>query len=202
MKKFIFLIFISFLGESVANRTSIKKLEKEVSSIWKLSKTDYKYLQNSKVLSKSNVTDKNGQQKFNLKALALHPYPCFKALRKLSQLDQYSNWIDFIKTSHYNSKNRLFTLTADHTLLPYPMIIHIIVDKPTKTGKYPFIFPTGMFTGLKGEFVIKDFENKCLFTAYSNWEGKKGKIPNFVIELFSETLSRIGGEILIKKTRY
>ena len=31
--------------------------------------------------------------------------------------------------------------------------------------------------------------------------GKKSKIPNLVIELFSETLARIGGEILMRQSR-
>jgi hypothetical protein len=116
-------------------------------------------------------------------------------------LENYKNWIDFINYSEYQEQSHLFTLKADHPLLPYPMVIHIIVERPTKKGKYPFSFPTGLFGGLKGYFEILEFEKKCFFYAESHWEGKKTKLPGFIVEIFSETLSKVGGELLMRKTR-
>ena len=81
------------------------------------------------------------------------------------------------------------------------MLVHIIVKRPTKEGKYLFTFPTGLFSGLKGHFLIKNINNRCSLYAQSHWHGRKTKIPSFVIELFTQTLSRLGGEMIIRKTQ-
>lgn len=169
---------------------------------WPLNQNRINMIQKGEVLTDATVVTNGAIQSFSLKAIVLHPKSCNKALRKISMLEMYDDWISFITYSTYNEKNKLFTLKADHVLLPYPMIIHIIVDRPTKAGIYPFSFPTGMFKGLKGFFEISKFNNKCLFYSDANWSGNKTKIPDLVIEIFSETLSRIGGEVLIRKTTY
>ncbi len=168
---------------------------------WPLNKTQKKYLIQSKVLTDAEVKTSGTKQSFSLKALAYHPKRCRNVLRKLSMLNKYKDWIDFIKYSHYKEKSKLFTLTADHPLLPYPMNIYILVERPTKTGIYPFTFPVGIFRGLKGQFHILEIDKRCFLFAQSNWVGPQTKIPNFVIEIFSETLSKLGGEILIRKTK-
>ncbi len=191
------IIFISLTTQqAMANAYS-----KYLGSKWKLSKTQLEYIKKHKVIADATVTtnDKNIQT-FTIKASGMHQKKCYKVLRKVSMLENYKNWINFINYSTYNDKSRLFTLKADHVLLPFPMVIHIIVDRPTKPGKYPFTFPTGMFKGLKGYFEIKEFNNKCLFFAESYWSGPKTGLSDFVIELFSETLAQIGGEMIIRKT--
>ena len=190
-----FLLYSTFINAQ-SNNVSFEQFIKER---WPLSKTQKSYLQNGEILADSDVTTNKNTQNFKLKAMAQHKKKCSRVLRKLSMLESYDEWIDFIKSANYSEKNRLFTLTADHTLLPYPMIIHIIVDRPTKEGKYPFRFPTGIFTGLTGHFDIKQIDKKCHFFAQSQWSGKKTRLPDFVIELFSETLSKIGGAILMRK---
>ncbi len=197
MKLFVILSYF-FLSTNAYPKS---KLDLFTGDRWKLSKTQKKYLKKGEVLAVSNVEDFDSKQSFELKALAMHPKKCKRALRKLSMLENYENWIDFIKKSTYSPDNKLFTIKADHPLLPFPMIVHIIVDRPTKEGKYPFTFPTGMFRGLKGFFEIKEIDKKCTFFASSNWVGPKTRIPNLVIEIFSETLSKVGGKILIRKTR-
>ena len=166
---------------------------------WKLSKTQMRYFKSGKILADSDVSSEKSLQSFKMKALAKHKKSCNKVVRKLSLLEEYKNWVGFIKSSKYDSKNKLLTIRAEHTLLPYPMIIHIVVDRPKKQGKYPFFFPTGIFKGLEGNFTIKEIDKNCVFYATSFWEGKKTNIPNIVIEIFSETLSKIGGSILMRK---
>ncbi len=190
---FIFLSFVLYAGPLN------KGVLDFITSKWKLNNTQQEYLSQQKVLALSEVETKNSGQEFKLKAAALVPKKCYKAIRVISNFELYSTWISFIKSSSYNPKSRLLTLRADHTLLPYPMIIYIIVDRPTKEGKYPFLFPTGLFDGLKGEFEIKEINNQCVLYAHSYWKGKKTKIPDLIIEVFSETLSKIGGEILMRK---
>lgn len=168
---------------------------------WSLSKTQKKYLFEHKILADATVESDKKIQTFDLQAMALHKKSCKKALRKLSQLENYHKWISFIKESTYLEATHLYSLLADHPLLPYPMRIHIIVERPTKEGRYNFTFPTGMFTGLQGYFDIKEIDKKCLFYAESHWKGPETKIPSLIIEIFSETLSKIGGDILMRKSR-
>jgi hypothetical protein len=199
MKIICFLLLILLSTNTLARDVA---LQKYFQTKWPLNKDSIEELVEGKVLADATVKEDKKIQSFKLHAAALHPKKCRKALRKLQLFEQYDDWIDFIKSAKYDEKYRLFTLRADHILLPFPMIVHIIVDRPTKPGVYPFTFPTGIFTGLKGQFVISKHKNRCLFYANSNWEGTTTGIPNFVIELFAETLSRIGGEIIIRKTKF
>jgi len=176
------------------------KLESITKDYWELSKTEKTYLKQGKVLAISNVFSKQKKtQSFGLKSMAMHKKSCRKVLRKLSLLEYYSEWISFIKKSTYKESAKLFTLLAKHPLLPFPMLVHIIVDRPKKVGIYPFTFPTGIFKGLKGQFEIIDYQGGCLFMAKSYWQGKHTGINDLVIEIFSETLSKLGGDVLMRK---
>ena len=194
-----FVLLYTFSTKSFAQVLEINKF---FDKKWNLNKESIKEILDGKVLVDAIVDSENKKQSFILKAAALHPKKCSKALRKLSLFENYDEWISFIKSSIYDEKYRLLTLKANHTLLPYPMLVHIIVDRPTKPGIYPFTFPTGIFTGLKGQFEIQSFGKRCIFYAHSNWQGKDTGIPDFVVELFAETLSRIGGEVIIRKTKF
>lgn len=195
---FLLILFIPCPGFTRSYHSDFKPY---FENLWKISKSQKRYLFEHKVLADAEVESKKGKQSFSLKAMALHKKKCRKALRKLSRLEEYHEWIDFIKESKYSDKSHLFSLLADHPLLPWPMRIHILVERPTKEGKYPFTFPTGMFRGLTGFFQIQEIEKKCFFYAESNWHGKKTRVPNLIIEIFSETLSKIGGEILMRKSQ-
>jgi len=198
MKSLVFLSCIIFFQAAFAKDAELKQYFQDK---WPLTNASIEYLYKGEVLTDAKVETKDAKQEFTLKAAALHPKPCKNVLRKLSMLEKYADWISFVKSSTYNEKNKMFTIRADHALLPYPMIVHIIVDRPVKPGIYPFSFPTGMFTGLYGEFIIKKHKNRCAFYAHSYWIGKKTKIPDFMVELFSETLSKLGGELLFRKTK-
>lgn len=191
----IFLIFL-FSFSALSKDTELKNF---YAPRWELTNRSIEYLIKGEILADATVSSKDKAQEFKMQVAAVHPKPCRKVLRKLAMLEKFKDWIGFIKSSKYDEKNRLWTLKANHTLLPYPMLVHIILDRPKSTGKYPFTFPTGIFTGLKGHFIIKKYKNKCAFYATSYWKGKDTKLPNFIIELFSETLTKIGGEIVFRK---
>ena len=196
MLKFIFtILFFSFLAPAHAG------FEDFVSRHWKLNSEQKKYLKRGEILSEATVESDGVNQHFFLQGMAMHKKGCTKVLRKLSVLESYKDWISFIKRSDYNEKNRLFTLKAEHLLLPYPMIVFIIVDRPTKPGVYPFVFPTGLFKNLAGFFEIKEINNRCIVYTESKWSGPKTKIPNLAIEIFSEALSKTGAEILMRKSK-
>jgi hypothetical protein len=196
--KILLIIFILALKPHVFADTD---LEKFIKKNWKINKTQHEYLLQGKILSQSSVNSPGKSQDFTLNVMALQNVKCSKILRKISMLENYADWVSFIKKSTYSEKNNLFTIRADHALLPYPMLVHIMVARPIAPGFYPFMFPTGMFHGMAGHFEIKQFNKQCIFYAKSHWNGPKTKIPDFVVELFSETLSRMGGEVLLRKAR-
>lgn len=190
-----FFLFIHF--EPVFAKDA--QLSQFYNKYWKVTNKTIEYIQQGKIIVDSDVETQKITQSFNMHIAAMHKKSCTKVLRKLALYENYSGWVSFIKKSTYDSKNNLLTIRADHALLPYPMIVHVIVERPKKPGKYEFVFPTGMFTGLKGYFIVKKHKGSCAFYAQSAWEGKKTQLPAFVIELFSETLTKLAGEILFRK---
>lgn len=196
MKLFLILIFS-------INLLSADELTNFYQSYWQeLKQNSIKALEKDKIITEAIVISDQDSQTFTFKAAGYHNKKCNIVLRKLSQLEQYHNWIDFITTSTYNEKSRLYTVSADHSLLPFKMIVYIIVDRPTKEGSYPFSFPISIFKDLKGKFVIKEINNRCALYAESFWHGKKTKIPDLVIELFTETLAKLGAHMLIRKSQF
>jgi len=192
------LIFLSL----IFNFANGSEIDKFFQKHWKLSDKSIKMLKNKEILSDAQVETKGETQFFIMQGAALHNKKCSIVLKRLSKLEKLDEYIEFIKRSDYNEKAKLLTIRAEHTILPYPMLVYIFVDRPTKQGKYPFKFPSGIFTGLSGEFFVKEVEGRCALYVHSFWRGKKTNLPNFVIELFSETLARIGGEVLIRKSQY
>ncbi len=198
MKAFGIIIFFTVIFPMIS--LADYDLEKYLNAKWKLSKTQKKYLEQGQILADATVETIEDKQTFELKVFAYHRKQCRKVLRKISLFESYKDWISFIHYSTYQEKPNLLTFKANHPLLPYPMIIYIITERPSKKGRYPFTFPSGLFGGLKGYFEITEFNNRCLFFARSNWFGQKTKLPDLVIEIFSETLSQLGGEMLLRKT--
>jgi len=192
---FILTALFSIQNESIAQDIELHNFYK---NYWKMTQRSIQYLKKGEILVDSNVSSDQKKQVFHMKVAAVHPKKCSKVLRKLSLFESYKDWISFIKSSNYNKRQRLLTIKANHTLLPYPMVVHVIVKRPKSPGIYPFYFPTGIFAGLKGEMVIKDTANKCTFFSKSYWSGKK-KLPDFAVELFSETLTQIAGSTLFRK---
>lgn len=213
MYLFIFCIFSSmvfseraalFLSSAKAapSQQSLLSLENFFKGKWKLNQSSLSYLNKGQVLAEADVGSKENNQSFSLNAAGWHNKKCSIVLRKLSMLENYAQWISFVKSSEYHERGKLFTLRADHALLPYPMIVHIIMERPTKPGRYNFTFPTGIFKGLSGHYIIEEREKRCLIYATSSWSGKETGIPNLVIELFVEGLTKKAAEFLIRKTQF
>lgn len=194
LKYTIFLLLLSAFNLAEAN------LDEFISKYWKLNSAQKTALIEGEVLSDATVNSDDINQHFFLHGMAMHKKGCRKVLRKLSVFENYKEWISFIERSDYVEKNNLLTLKADHLLLPYPMIVFIIVDRPTKPGIYPFLFPIGLFKNLSGFFEVKEINGRCIVYTESKWSGPKTKIPNLAIEVFSEALSIKGAEILMRKS--
>jgi len=192
---FLFLFSESLLARDV-------ELSKFYNKYWKVTNKSIEYIKAGEIIVDSSVDNHKGNlQSFEMHVAAMHKKSCTKAIRKLFMYENYDDWVSFIKSSTYIKKNKLLTIKANHILLPFPMVVHIIVDRPKTPGIYHFSFPTGIFKGLIGKFIIIDHNSSCAFYAESHWKGKKTKIPNFVVELFSETLTKLGGELLFRKVK-
>lgn len=179
-----------------------KELKSFFHDKWKLNNGAIEHLLEGEVLAEASADSDEERQFFALNAAGLHKKKCGIVLRKLRMLEKYQDWISFVQESKYHERSKLFTVKADHTLLPYPMIVHIIMERPSKPGRYKFKFPTGIFAGLTGEYVIEDMAGGCLIYAKSRWKGQKTKIPDMAVELFVEGLTKKAAEILMRKTRF
>jgi hypothetical protein len=165
-----------------------------------MKKLTYKRLIKKGVLVDSKVETQGKKQSFEYKAFAIHPKRCSRVLPRLARFENLKEMISFIKTANYNEKHSYLTLKADHVLLPYPMIINIITKRPLKEGIYEFSFPTGLFAGLTGKYIIKEVDKKCTVFARSHWNGPNTRLPDLVIEVFSQSLTTLAFDKILRKT--
>lgn len=201
----IFLIItILFSLANAAEQTQEKPFDTFLNKHWDIGDKERKEIINGSILVDVEVEDyaKEKQQSFKMKAVGQHQIDCSRVLRKLSRFEKLHSWLNFVESSDYNDEKKLLTIKADHVLLPYPMVVNIFIKRPTAPGKYPFMFPTGIFTGLTGTLFIEEFEGRCTFFANSEWKGPDTGISNFAIDLFATTLTKLGAEMLIRKTRF
>lgn len=128
----------------------------------------------------------------------IHPRNCKRAMRKLSLYENYSSYMDFIKTSSYDDKTQKFTFTVDHALLPFPMIVGFKIPRITGEGHYPFTFEDGFLKDLKGTVIVQDVAKFCLLGLKADWRGPESKIPDTIFGTFVQTVGKIGLEHLIR----
>ncbi len=138
------------------------------------------------------------EQQMMLFVSGIHPRNCTRAMRKLSLYENYSSYMDFIKTSKYNEQTQKFTFTVDHALLPFPMIVGFKIPRINKEGHYPFTFEDGFLKDLKGTVIVKEVGKFCLLGLKADWRGPESKIPNIVFGTFVQTVGKLGLEHLIR----
>lgn len=198
--KWIFLIFAT---HQLSYATVIKDFNGVFDKKWKLSKTQKEYLEKGKVIVTSNVNDPNKYtQTMNFKVAAIHPLNCTKVLAKLSRYENYHQHVDFIKRSVYDDKKQIVNFSLESDLLPFKMGLRFKIPRIEKPGVYPYQFNHGIFKGLKGNIEVHKYKDHCLFYTYANWIGKDTGIPNTIVELFSEGLSKKSFEILFRMARF
>ena len=168
----------------------------------KLSPQQFEQLQKGEITSFSNVESSETEQMLDLYVAAIHPKKCNRALRKISLYEKYSNFMDFITKSTYDESKQEIYLLFEHSVLPSRMYIKFKIPRVKKEGKYPFIFEEGMFLGLKGNIHVKKYGRKCIMYMDAHWIGKKTKFPNVVMEAFSQTLTRLTLDKLIRISKF
>lgn len=138
------------------------------------------------------------EQQMMLFVSGIHPRNCTRAMRKLSHYENYSSYMDFIKSSKYNEETQKFMFTVDHALLPFPMVVGFKIPRITKEGHYPFTFEDGFLKDLKGTVIVKEVGKFCLLGLKADWRGPESKIPNVVFGTFVQTVGKLGLERLIR----
>ncbi|MGB0453581.1 MAG: hypothetical protein ACPGJV_07680, partial [Bacteriovoracaceae bacterium] len=170
------------------NRTSFRKFKKGIVSSY------------SKV--ESYDQDKTiPKQKLDMYVYGLHRRSCTMALPKISLYEKFKDYVDMIEISEYDEENGRINLVMNHSLLPFQMRLNFKLEKIDRPGLYKFEFDKGFLKGLQGQILAKKYEGKCLLAARAKYDGKKSHISDSVMEVFTETLSRITLERLIVVSR-
>jgi hypothetical protein len=152
-----------------------------------------------KVIAEGEVkTLEPNMQQLMLFVSGIHPRNCKRAMRKLSLYEQYSQYMDFVKQSSYDEKAKKISLTIDHALLPFPMLVKFKIPRIQGEGSYPFVFEDGFLKDLKGTVVVRPIGKYCLMGLKTDWKGPETKIPNMVFSTFLETVGKLGLEHLIR----
>lgn len=144
----------------------------------------------------TSPTDK--EQQMMLFTSGIHPRNCTRAMRKLSLYENYHQYIDFIKKSRYDEKKKEVYFEINHALLPYPMVMRFKIPRITKDGHYPFTFEHGFLKNLKGNIGVKSVGKFCLLTLKADWRGPETPLSNLPLEVFIQTVGRMGLEHLIR----
>lgn len=186
---FIFFITTNLLAQDL----------KPIQKLWPLQESVLKELYEGKIIADTNANTIKDILEFEIKAMALYKNNCKKMLKKFSLLENYPEFISFVKKSSFDENKKLWTLVIDHSLLPFSMLMHILTDRPTKVGIYHYQFPTGFLKDLKGTLYIIDHNNRCLLFSNAFYRGVKTKFPDTLLEFFSKSLLVIGGEYLMRK---
>lgn len=154
----------------------------------------------SKVTSTESIVDgkKKEIQDLHFTIAGLHPKSCEYALKKLSLYENYSQFLDFVKTSEYDLFTGEIDFLVSHTLLPYDMRLVFKLPRITQPGVYPFSFERGILLNLKGNIHVINYKNRCLFFTKADWSGPHTGFPNLIFEFFSQTLSKITMEKLFR----
>jgi hypothetical protein len=203
MPKFIFLTIALFLPLVAASRvvlTSAQKKEakKILHSWWAESDRFSEDVLAGEVVSWANVDSQGNQQSMRTRVVGVHPRSCTNGLRRISLYENYPKHIDYIKQASYDEGAKRVRFVLDHALLPFPMELVFHIPRIRAPGSYPFTFPGGIFKGLTGSIRVESLGARCLYYMETDWAGATTKIPDTAVQVFAQTLSRVGLEKLIR----
>lgn len=137
-------------------------------------------------------------QSLKFSIAGLHPKSCEFALRKLSLYEDFSHYLDFVKISKYDQVEEEIDFSIEHSLVPFPFHLTFKLPRIRTVGQYPFMLRKGLFKDLAGMIYVIDYKNRCLFYTTASWFGPHTGYPGILIEVFSQTLSRISMERLFR----
>ncbi len=181
------------------NTAQLTRLETMLSNQITLTDSQKKLFSSGDILSTATVTSPTEKtQSLKLFVAGVHPRNCVRAMRKISLYESYDKFIDFIKESKYDPQSTQLSLTIDHTLLPYTMIMSFKLQRITGVGEYKFMFEHGFLKDLQGTIGVQNLDKFCVLTLKADWNGPDSHLPNIALEIFAQTLSKLGLEHLIR----
>lgn len=182
-------IFLFFLGVSALSAATIPN---------NLEQKKLKVLLNGDFIIDSKVSSSGNEQELHLVAEGLHEKSCNVALKKISRYEDFSKYINFVKNSSYDEKNRRIVLFLSGSIVPISLILDFVIDRVDKPGVYKFIFDRGMMVGLHGTIEVQDIFERCYFKTTSDWKGKKTPVSDIVLDLFLNTAARMSMDNLFR----
>lgn len=196
LMRYIFCFIMLFLNnfEAFSAEISFEKLP--------YNKSIKENILNGEVFSESKVKSSGEKpfvtQSLNFSIAGLHPKSCDYALKKLSLYEEYSRYLDFVKVSKYDDAKQEIDFFIEHALLPYPIELTFILPRVRTIGNYPFRFQIGILKDLTGMIYVNQHKDRCLFYTSAKWNGPHTGVPSFILEIFSQTLSKISMELLFR----
>jgi hypothetical protein len=200
----IFLSTFSYAQQKTVLPQTLKQpILDELKPFYAASEGETEDLLKGDVISVGKVSSPTKEtQQMMLLLSGVHPRNCNMAMRKLSLYENYSSYMDFIKSSRYDEKKEQVNFVIDHMLLPFPMVLTFKIPRITKAGKYPFTFDHGFLKDLQGTIGVAEIGKFCLLTLKTDWQGPETRIPNFAFEAFIQTVGKLGLEHLIRVSRF
>lgn len=201
----LFTLFFTLNLASAEENFKILQLSQFFKGEKALNSAALKRVNDGEVYTKSVVEDygegEKKEQSLKFLITGLHNKSCDKALPKLSNYEQYKNLVDFIKDSNYDDKSGRVYFLLESKLLPVRMTLSFNIARISKPGVYDFSFDSGIFMNLRGKIHAYEYKNKCLIYSNAHWRGKHTGYPNMMVEMFSETLSKISMETMFRVTK-
>ncbi len=153
---------------------------------------------NGQIFSESRVKNLGIDQNLSFSIAGLHPKSCKYALKTLSNYEEFSRFLSFVKESRYDEKKKEINFLISHMLMPYDMRLIFTLPRITAPGNYPFIFEIGILKNLRGNIIVSNFKDRCFFYTTANWRGPTTGFNPTMFELFSQALSKLSMEILFR----
>ncbi|MBF0298206.1 MAG: hypothetical protein HQK51_05775 [Oligoflexia bacterium] len=152
----------------------------------------------SKIFKNNHNEKAEKQQKIIFFVSGLHKNSCTRALPLMNKYEDYQKHIGIISESSYDINNKMIILSFEFKLLPFQLMLQLQLDRITKGGNYPYILKGGIFPDLSGVINVSNYKNRCLLVVTAFWQGPKSNIPNFILEIFLETVAKMSIEKLLR----
>ncbi len=192
-----------FFSARASSQTSISSLRKYYQKKDIYSKSLVRRIKDGHVVSSATVEldQKNRWQSLEFYVTGLNDSSCRKTLRKTRQYEEFKNYFSYVKKSDYNEANKNIYLFIESKLLPVPMILDFKISRVDAPGTYPYTFEKGVLKGLQGTITVLKHGRSCMVFSDGKWKGTPTKFASTIIEIFTETLSKISLERLFRLSR-
>ena len=152
------------------------------------------------VFTKADVENISAEKKQTLffAIAALHKKSCTEAMVKLSQYENYKDFLPFVSESNYSESSQILDFLVTSSILPFNFRLNFKIPRIKKEGDYTFTFDKGFLTGLLGIIHLRPYKDHCLFFIEANWQGPDTGMNATLLELFMKTSAQLGAEKLFR----